>query len=115
MLLSFVFPDAFVYPRRMSQSHPPEAPTIPVSFSPAEAAYVGEGTIEFTAPGQFGYIIYLKGNPAFYAAQRKTITISPVETRAQLSGNERNVGIALIGVGIAIIAIGVGLLTLPLH
>jgi hypothetical protein len=89
----------------MSKSHPPEAPTIPVSFSQAEGAYVGEGTIEFTAPGQFRYIIYSKSKPAFYAAQRKTITISPVEIRAQLSGNERNIGIALIGVGIAIMGL----------
>jgi hypothetical protein len=84
--LSFLFPDALVYPRRVTQGHPPEAPNIPVSFSSNEGAYIGEGDMEFTAAGQFGYIIFSQGKPVFYAAQKKIITISPVEVRTALSG-----------------------------
>ena len=101
--LAFVFPDALSYPQAPSPTHPAEAPTIHVAFSSADGAYVGKGTMEFTAPGQFGYIIFSKGLPVFYAADRKTITVSPVEVREQLNSNQRNTGLTLLGIGITLI------------
>lgn len=101
--LAFVFPDALAYPQTPSLTHPAEAPTINVTFSLADGAYVGKGAIEFTAAGQFGYIIFCKGQPAYYTADRKTITVSPVEVREQLNNNQRNTGLTLLSIGITLI------------
>jgi len=78
--LEIIFPDAFKYPREItSPSGTPTAGILKIRDSPP---YEGETTIEFTQPGSYGYIIFSKGQPRYFAAERKIITVSPYDTRA---------------------------------
>ena len=49
------FPDAYAYPRNQTPGKPPNAGWIPITKS---GNLTGEGDIEFTSSGSFGYIIY---------------------------------------------------------
>lgn len=77
--VSIVFPDAFKYPREIkSPSGTPTAAQVDIKTSPP---YEGETDMEFTQPGSFGYIIFSKGKPRYYAATRPAIKVSPHEFR----------------------------------
>lgn len=77
------FPDAFKFPRETTgpSGVPPVAGIVKIRSDPP---YEGEAVIEFTQSGSFGYIIFSKGKPRYYAAEKKIITISPHDTRAIL-------------------------------
>ncbi len=80
--LRIIFPDSFKHPQEItSPSGTPTAGIVKIRSSPP---YEGEAVIEFTQSGSFGYIIFSKNKPRYYAANRNVITISPYDTRAIL-------------------------------
>ena len=85
--LEIIFPDAFKYPQEItSPSGTPTAGIVKIRESPP---YEGETIIEFTQPGSYGYIIFSKGRPRYFAAERKIITVSSYDTRAILNKIEK--------------------------
>lgn len=101
MPVTIVFPDAYMYPRVIEKPGMPPTAGI-VSLSLTQEGITGEADIEFTSRGIFGYIIFSKDSPAYYAANSPLIEIAPYETRLQIESGEKNLGITLIGVAITI-------------
>lgn len=100
MPIDIIFPDTYVYPRIIEKLGAPPTAGI-VKLNSTHEGLVGEADIEFTSKGAFGYIIFSKGNPVYYAANISIIEIAPHETRLQLEASERNHGIAFITTAIA--------------
>ena len=98
--VAICFPDSYAYPRNQTSGKPPEAGWIPISEN---GDRIGEGDIEFTSQGSFGYIIYSNNEPVYYAANQEIIHVLPHERRIQLDLSHKSVGIALIGIGISLI------------
>jgi hypothetical protein len=100
--IAIVFPDAYAYPRNQTPGKPPGAPW----FSLTENGdRIGQGDMEFTASDSFGYIIYSEGQPVYYAADQKTIEISPYENFLQVRYGLYGLGLTLISIAISILAI----------
>lgn len=97
-----VFPDAYVYPRNQTPGNPPAAAEIPIS---EDGDRIGEGYMEFTSSGSFGYIIFSRGQPVYYAANIQIIQVSPYENRVQLDLANKGVGITLAALGITLIGL----------
>jgi len=95
--ITVVFPDSFAYPRRGT-----EAGQINMSH---KDGIVGEADIEFTTGGDFGYIVFSKGEPFFYAAEQKIITVASPEARLQIEADSRGFGLSIIGVGTTVIGL----------
>jgi len=98
--LAICFPDAYAYPRNQTPGKPPSAGWVPIN---KKDGFIGEGDIEFTQSGSFGYIVYSKGWPVYYAADGQIIQISPQESFLQMR-------FAVWGVGATFISIGAGIL-----
>lgn len=99
--LEIIFPDSFAYPRNITElGFPPNAGSVKISQK--NMGGFGEGDVEFTSGGSFGYIIYSKGVPVFYAANIPVIEVAPYEIRLQLETNERNIGMGLMAVGVTL-------------
>jgi len=78
--IAMCFPNSYTYPRRQTPWQTSRRGWISISEN---GDRVGEGDIEFTGSGSFGYIIYSQGKPVYYAANQKTIEVSPFEVRIQ--------------------------------
>ncbi|MDH5771433.1 MAG: hypothetical protein OEZ25_09130, partial [Candidatus Bathyarchaeota archaeon] len=100
------FPDSLAYPRHQIPGKPPDAGWIPISEN---GNRIGEGDIEFTSEGSFGYIIYSDNEPVYYAADQGIIHVLPHDNIIQLELNHRTAGIALIGIGVPLILAVVGI------
>lgn len=100
--LAIVFPDAYEYPMKQIPGKPPEAPWIPISEN---GDRIGEGDMEFTSPGSYGYIIYSQEQPVYYAAEQEIIKVSPYEVQAQTDLNHKMLGVTLVGIGLTAIMV----------
>jgi len=100
--IAIVFPDAYAYPRNQTPGKPPSAPWICLK---EDGDRIGEGDIEFTSPGSYGYIIFSEGQPVYYAADQKTIEISPYENFLQVRYSLYGLGLTLISIAVSILAI----------
>lgn len=100
MPIDIIFPDTYAHPIIIEKpGAPPTAGIVKLNSTPE--GLVGEADIEFTSKGAFGYVIFSKGNPVYYAANISLIEIAPYETRLQLEASQRNHGIAFITAAIA--------------
>lgn len=107
------FPEAYDYPKRIFSSiGTPKAGIINMSSTPP---YSGEGDIEFTQAGGFGYMIFSKGMPRV-VVEREVIKVSPYEVRLQIENsranqesNQRMLGLTLAGIGVAVMSIAVAI------
>jgi len=100
--IAIVFPDAYAYPRNQTPGKPPSAPWFSLTENGDRN---GQGNMEFTASGSFGYIIYSEGQPVYYAADQKTIEISPYENFLQVEYGLHGLGLTLISIAASILAI----------
>jgi len=96
------FPDAYAYPRNQTPGKPPNAGWIPI---PRSGNLTGEGDIEFTSSGSFGYIIYSEEKPVYYAAEQQIIHVSLYENLVQIRFAADGIGVTLISIGVAILAL----------
>jgi hypothetical protein len=62
--------------------------------------------MEFTQAGSFGYIIFSKEKPRYYAGNREAIKISPYEARSQIENNRIMAGLTVSGIGVATVLAG---------
>jgi len=98
--VAICFPDSYAYPRNQTPGKPPEAGWISISENDDR---VGEGDIEFTSEGSFGYIIFSDNKPVYYAADQEIIHVLPHENRIQFELNHKIAGFTLIGIGVSLI------------
>ena len=111
--LQFIFPEGLRYPRSSRKDKPEESLTVDIEKGPT--SYVGQGRMEFTSPGKFGYILCSAGKPVYSATNKAIITVSPVEIRAGIEDKFSQRGLALISIGLTLIGIAVALLALKIH
>lgn len=106
------FPDSYAYPRHQTPGKPPDAGEIPISEN---GDRIGEGDIEFTSEGSFGYIIFSDNKPVYYAADQEIIHVLPHENKIQLELNHKIAGFTLIGIGVSLIVGVIGIETAKLR
>lgn len=104
--VAICFPDSYAYPRHQTPGKPPDAGIFPISEN---GDRIGEGDIEFTSEGSFGYIIYSEDEPVYYAADQEIIHVLPHQNIAQLELSHKTTGITLIGIGVSLILGAIGL------
>jgi len=95
MPIDIIFPDAYAYPRTIEKPGFPPTAGI-VKLNSTQEGLAGEADIEFTSKGTFGYIIFSRDSPVYYAADIPLIEIAPYEVRLQLDESSRNHGIVFI-------------------
>jgi hypothetical protein len=97
--IDVVFPDAYAYPMVIEKPGAPPTAGI-VRLASTTESLDGEADMEFMSAGTFGYIVFSKNLPAYYAADNDMIEVSPYETRLEIQTGERNIGITLVGIGV---------------